>query len=121
MEFVKASTGPNPMGYEMRECEIIGNFKENVIMMTKISKRRKVMNFLSNSDKGLTESEARSMFGVNALPSVISSIKKQVECNGNWEIVKERTPRNKVRYFMNDTHPGTRSYGFNRDGSRYAI
>ena len=89
--------------------------------MTKISKRRAVMNYLANSDNGLTESEARNRFGVSSLSSMMSSIKSQVETYGNWEIVKEKTPRKKTRYFMNDIHPGKRTYGFDRNGKRVTL
>ena len=51
----------------------------------------------------------------------MSSIKSQVETYGNWEIVKEKTPRKKTRYFMNDIHPGKRTYGFDRTGKRVAL
>ena len=87
-----------------------------------VSKRRQVMNFLSNHPtKGLTIAEAKSKFGIANLASTMRGIKNQVETYGNWEIVKERTPRNKVRYYMVDTHPGTRMYDFDRMGKRITI
>ena len=89
-------------------------------MSNTITKRRKVMNYLSNG-KGLTPAEAKSRFGVGNLRATISDIKSQVEAFGNWEIVTESTSNGNTRYFMEDTHPGTRMYGFNNDGSRYMI
>ena len=87
-----------------------------------VSKRRQVINFLTNHpDKGLTIAEAKSKFGISNLASTMRGVKNQVEAFGNWEITKMRTPRNKVRYFMNDTHPGTRTHGFDREGNRYMI
>jgi hypothetical protein len=87
-----------------------------------VSKRRQVINFLANHpDKGLTLAEAKSKFGISNLASTMRGVKNQVEAFGNWEIVKERTPRNKVRYYMVDTHPGTRMYGFDRMGGRYTL
>ena len=89
-------------------------------MSNTITKRRKVMNYLSNG-KGLTPREAKSRFGVGNLRATISDIKSQVECFGNWEIVTESTTNGSTRYSMVDTHPGTRTYGFTNDGSRYMI
>ena len=89
-------------------------------MSNTTTKRRKVMNYLS-SGKGLTPAEAKSRFGVGNLRATISDIKSQVEAFGNWEIVTESTSKGNTRYFMEDTHPGTRTYGFDKDGSRYMI
>ena len=87
-----------------------------------VSKRRQVINFLANHpSKGLTISEARNKFGIANLASTMRSVKGQVESFGNWKIVKNRTPRNRVRYFMEDTHPGTRTYGYSRMGTRYTM
>jgi len=83
--------------------------------LSPVSKRRQVMNFLTNyPDQGLTIAEAKSRFG-------ICDIVPQVEAFGNWKIERTRTPRGKVRYFMVDTHPGTRTYGFDREGNRYML
>jgi hypothetical protein len=90
--------------------------------LTPVSKRRKVMNFLTNyPDQGLTIAEAKNRFGIANLASTIRQIAPQVEAFGNWKIDRVRTPRGKVRYFMNDTHPGTRTYGFDREGNRFML
>ena len=44
-----------------------------------------------------------------------------VEAYGNWEITLEETPSGKSRYYMEDTHPGDRTYGFDPMGNRYAL
>tara|TARA_Y100001938_G_C7753433_1_gene265018 strand:+ start:209 stop:466 length:258 start_codon:yes stop_codon:yes gene_type:complete len=85
-----------------------------------MTKKRRVINYLS-SGKGLTEAEARSRFGVGNLRATISDIRDMVEAYGNWEITSEETPTGKTRYFMEDTHPGERSYGFDSMGHRYAL
>jgi len=89
-------------------------------MSNTTTKRRKVMNYLSNG-KGLTPREAKSRFGVGNLRATISDIKSQVECFGNWEITTESCANGSTRYSMQDTHPGTRMYGFANDGSRFMI
>ncbi len=89
--------------------------------MAKVSKRRQVINFLMNSDKGITESEARNRYGLKSLASTMHTIKKQLEANGNWSVTTTKTPRGKTRYFITDTHSGTRTYGFDRMGKRYAL
>jgi len=89
-------------------------------MSCTINKRRKVMNCLANGG-GLTANEAKSRFGVGNLRATISSIKSQVEAYGHWEVVTETTPTGLTRYFMEDTHPGSRTYGFDNHGVRYAL
>ena len=89
--------------------------------MAPVSKRRQVINYLTNSDNGLTESEARNRYGLKSLASTMSTIKKQLEANGNWMVSTSKTAHGKTRYFVTDTHSGTRTYGFNRNGSRYAL
>lgn len=88
--------------------------------MSTMTKRRKVMNCLANGGS-LTANEAKARFGVGNLRATISSIKSQVEAYGNWEIVSEETATGKTRYFMEDTHPGVRTYGFDKHGNRYAL
>ena len=89
-------------------------------MSNTTTKRRKVMNYLS-SGKGLTPAEAKSRFGVGNLRATISDIKSQVESFGNWEIVTESCANGSTRYFMEDTHPGKRTYGFDVNGNRYSL
>ena len=88
--------------------------------MSTMTKRRKVMNCLANGGS-LTANEAKSRYGVGNLRATISSIRSQVEAYGNWEIVSESTATGKTRYFMNDTHPGVRTYGYDKFGSRFAL
>lgn len=84
-----------------------------------LSNRRRVLNYLA-SGKTLTSAQAESKFGVKNFRALISDIRSQVESFGNWEItsyVKNGT----TIYGMVDTHPGTRSYEFENDGSRCLI
>ena len=89
-------------------------------MSNTLTKKRRVINYLA-SGKGLTSNEARSRFGVANLRATISDIKSQVEAYGNWEITTEETATGMTRYFMEDTHPGNRMYGFDKNGNRVAI
>jgi len=88
--------------------------------MATMSKKRRVINYLSKG-KGITANEARSKFGVANLRATISDIKNTVEEYGNWAIVSEETPTGKTRYFMEDVHPGNRTYGFDDNGNRYML
>ena len=88
--------------------------------MAIMSKKRKVINYLANG-KGLTSNEAKSRFGVGNLRATISDIRDTVEAYGNWEVVSEDTKSGVSRYFMVDTHPGSRMYGFDKFGNRYAL
>ena len=88
--------------------------------MPTMTKKRRVINYLA-SGKGLTEGEARSRFGVANLRATISDIRDMVEAHGNWEITSESTSNGKTRYFMEDTHPGKRVYGFDSNGNRYMM
>ena len=89
-------------------------------MPSTMTKKRRVINYLA-SGKGLTEAEARSRFGVGNLRATISNIRDMVEAYGNWEITLQETPSGKSRYYMEDTHPGDRTYGFDPMGNRYAL
>ena len=88
--------------------------------MSTLSKKRKVINTLYNGH-GITANEAKAKFGVANLRAMMSTIRDLVECYGNWEILSEETTSGKTRYFMQDTHPGERSYGFDSDGHRYLL
>ena len=88
--------------------------------MPTMTKKRRVINYLA-SGKGLTPAEAKSRFGVSNLRATISDIRDMVEAYGNWEITSESTSTGKTRYFMEDTHPGERTYGFDSMGRRYAL
>jgi hypothetical protein len=85
-----------------------------------LTKKRKVINYLT-AGKGLTSNEARSRFGVGNMRATISDIKSLVEAYGNWEITSEATATGMTRYFMEDTHPGIRSYSYDEAGNRTAI
>ena len=85
-----------------------------------LSKKRRVINTLANGN-GLTANEAKAKYGVQNMRATMSSIRDLVEAYGNWEIVTEETPSGKTRYFMEDTHPGERTYGFDSDGRRFLL
>jgi len=88
--------------------------------MKTMTKKQKVINCLK-SGKGITAKQAASRFGVGNLRATMSNIKSDLESYGNWEVVTEETATGATRYFMNDIHPGTRVYGFDRYGHRYAL
>jgi|15BtaG_2_1085339.scaffolds.fasta_scaffold07174_5 hypothetical protein len=89
-------------------------------MSTTITKKQRVLNYLSTG-KGLTAKQAKTRYGVGNLRATMSDIRNLVEGFGNWEVVTEKTRNGNVRYFMNDTHPGKRHYGFDKYGKRYTI
>lgn len=82
----------------------------------RISKKRQVMNHLSRG-WGIDAPTARKRYGVRNLRATISDIREMVEEYGNWVI----TSNQDGRYFMRDTHPGKRTYGFRKDGTRYRL
>jgi len=97
---------------------------EVIIMTSTLPKRRRLINYLSTgggANNGITANEAKAKFGIANLRATISDVKSQVESFGNWEIVSEESSTGKTRYFMVDTHPGNRTYGFHNDGSRYML
>jgi hypothetical protein len=87
---------------------------------TKISAMRQVMNFLT-SGKTLTAAQAKSRFGVKNFRAMISEVKYIVETNGNWEVNSNTNSRGDTVYSITDTHPGTRTYGYEKDGSRFLL
>jgi hypothetical protein len=89
-------------------------------MSQTISKTRKVINFLSNGGS-LTAAQARARFGVQNLRATISNIRNMVEEYGNWEIVTTQNNSGRTSYSMVDTHPGRRTYRFNKDGTRTRV
>lgn len=68
-------------------------------MSNTISKKRRVMDYLA-SGKTLTQSEARSRFGVGNMRATMSNIKSQVEQYGNWSVSTNASPTGKTRYGM---------------------
>ena len=84
-----------------------------------LSKKRQVINHLSRG-WGIDSREAKTKYGVQNLRATMSDIRVQVEQYGNWEIESVESG-NTTRYFMRDTHPGSRTYGFRKDGSRFMI
>lgn len=85
--------------------------------MQKISKQRKVINYLTKTNgRTITSAQARSMFGVKNLRATMSDIRGLVEQYGNWEIYNMDG-----HYSMNDTHPGKRAYRFSKNGTRSLI
>jgi len=89
-------------------------------MSTKISNRRRVLNYLA-SGKTLTSQQAATKFGVKNFRAMISDIREQVEAFGNWEVNTFTNGNGVTVYSMTDTHSGKRSYAFRTDGSRYLI
>lgn len=89
---------------------------EHMANSNTLSKKRQVINHLARG-WGLDPREACSKYGVRNLRATMSDIREQVERYGNWEIVTD----SRGRYFMRDTHPGNRTYGFRKDGSRFAL
>tara|TARA_Y100000593_G_C4305860_1_gene335696 strand:+ start:380 stop:637 length:258 start_codon:yes stop_codon:yes gene_type:complete len=85
-----------------------------------MTKKRKVINYLT-SGKGLTSNEARSRFGVANFRAVMSDIRSQFEEYGNWKVTTEETTTGKTRYFLQDIHPGTRMWGYDKNGTRYML
>ena len=83
--------------------------------MHKISKKRKVINYMSRG-RSITPAQARRLFGVQNLRATISDIRETVGQYGNWEIVNEDG-----RYYMNDTHPGNRTFRFDQNGRRVRL
>ena len=81
-----------------------------------LSKKRQVINHLSRG-WGIGTREALTKYGVRNLRATMSDIREQVEQYGTWEIVTDSNGR----YFMRDTHPGARTYGFRKDGSRFML
>jgi hypothetical protein len=84
-----------------------------------LSKKRQVINHLSRG-WGIDSREAKTKYGVQNLRATMSDIREQVEQYGNWEIESVESGST-TRYFMRDTHPGNRTYGFRKDGSRFMI
>jgi|TARA_R110001592_G_scaffold120363_1_gene324438 hypothetical protein len=85
-----------------------------------LTKKRKVINYLT-AGKGLTSNEARSRFGVGNMRAMMSDIRSEFEKYGNWEVTTEATNSGMSRYFLEDTHPGDRVWGYRADGTRYMI
>ena len=88
--------------------------------MNTLSKKRKVINHLANGN-GITAAQAKSRFGIANLRACMSDIRDLVEQYGNWEVTTEETSTGKSRYYMEDTHPGPRSFGFDQYGCRFAL
>ena len=85
-----------------------------------ISKTRQVINHLT-AGRTITAAQAESKFGVRNLRAMISQIREQVEAFGNWQITSSQNSRGDTVYSMVDTHPGTRTYGFDKNGNRYTL
>lgn len=85
-----------------------------------LSKTRQVINYLA-SGKTLTAAQADSKFGVKNLRAMISQVREIVESHGNWAIESAANSRGDTVYIMRDTHPGTRTYGFDVEGNRYML
>ena len=89
-----------------------------------MTKKRRLINYLYDGggvNNGITANEAKAKFGIANLRATISDVRSLVEAHGNWEITTEETSNGSTRYFMEDTHPGSRTYGFDKNGKRYAL
>jgi len=90
--------------------------------MSPVSKTRQLVNYLYNTGNAISESQIRAQFGIKHPKRVMSIISSLVEKYGNWEIV---TTENSGRlngattYQMLDTHPGDRTFQFDRNGKRF--
>lgn len=95
-------------------------FKESFSPMSikspKLSATRQVINYLV-AGRSLTSAQARTKFGVKSMPKMMDCIANLLESQGNWEVTKSDSGA----YSVEDTHPGTRSYKFDRFGSRTLI
>ena len=85
-----------------------------------LTKTRQVINYLA-SGKTLSATQADSKFGVKNLRAMISSIRERVEAHGNWIVESNTNSRGETVYSMIDTHPGTRTYGFDAQGNRFLL
>jgi hypothetical protein len=85
-----------------------------------LTKTRQVINYLA-SGKTLSAAQADSKFGVKNLRAMISSIRERVEAHGNWIVESNTNSRGETVYSMIDTHPGTRTYGFDAQGNRFLL
>jgi hypothetical protein len=85
-----------------------------------LTKTRQVINYLA-SGKSLTSAQANSKFGVKNFRAMISSIRERVETHGNWIVESNTNSRGETVYSMIDTHPGTRTYGFDAQGNRFLL
>ena len=95
-------------------------FKESFSPMSikspKLSATRQVINYLV-AGRSLTSAQARTKFGVKSMPKMMDCIANLLESQGNWEVTKSDSGA----YSVEDTHPGTRQYKFDRFGSRTLI
>ena len=90
--------------------------------MKTMTKKRKVINYLTNKKgRTLTAAQAKARFDVANLRATISDIRYTVEEFGNWEVVTQTTSTGKTAYSMMDTHPGRRTYRFDKNGRRKKI
>lgn len=86
----------------------------------KISVKRQVLNYLITG-KTLSAEQAKSRFGVKNFRAMMTEIKYIVETNGNWEVNTNTNSRGVESYSITDTHPGERTYGYEKDGSRFLL
>jgi hypothetical protein len=84
---------------------------------TRMTKIRRVVNLLRQG-KTLTANQAASRYGVKNLRAMISTIREEFEKYGNWEVRVTKNSRGSTVYQMVDTHPGVRTYGFDKNGRR---
>ena len=87
-------------------------------MSSNTPKKRRVINYLT---AGSDYPTSRPQFGVGNMRALMSDIRSEFEKYGNWEVVTEETSTGTSRYFLEDIHPGQRTYGYRPDGTRYML
>ena len=65
------------------------------------SKTRKVVDYLADTGRTLTASQAESRFGLKNFSATMSSIKDTVEAYGNWEVTKDEARNGSIKYGIN--------------------
>jgi len=88
------------------------SYRKRVYMTNTNSKKRRVLNYLSNG-RGITAAEARSRFGVKNLRAMMSDIRETVERYGNFEVATEETRNGNYRYYIRNTNTRSRSRNLN--------
>lgn len=62
------------------------------------SKTRKVVDYLADTGRTLTASQAQARFGLKNFSATMSSIKDTVEAYGNWEVTKDEARDGSIKY-----------------------
>ena len=65
------------------------------------SKTRKVVDYLADTGRTLTASQAQARFGLKNFSATMSSIKDTVEAYGNWEVTTDVAKNGSTKYGIN--------------------